>query len=306
MIELICSICKKDWKEVGHAWKRKDNEKIDYYCSGCQSKRKPVRYVYAQGVVVDPANTGIFNKLSGVDDGTLVSNGDFTTDFDWRMGWTPVGPENILVIGDIHEPFCLSGYREFCMNMYHKHNCSHVIFMGDIIDQHHASFHATDPDGLGGGDELDFAISKIQEWYKIFPEADVCLGNHDKIILRKAFNSGISKRWIKDFKDVLGVDWNFQPSHVINNIKFRHGLGMKASPKAGSEMMNVVQGHFHTEAYIHYRVGAGKKIFGAQCPSGIDRKAYAMAYAEEHPKEAVGCMVIKEYGRLPILEMMDL
>lgn len=214
--------------------------------------------------------------------------------------------DNLLVIGDIHEPFSLKGYREFCYEMYIKHNCSSVMFMGDIIDQHYASFHNTDPDGMGGGDELDFAIARIQKWHKLFPDAKVCMGNHDKIILRKAFAAGISKRWIKDFKDVLDVGWDFQPSFTINGVMYRHGMGQKASPKAGSEMMNVIQGHFHTEAYIQYRVGRGKKIFGAQCPCGIDREAYALAYAEEHPKPAIGCMVVKESGRLPILEMMDL
>lgn len=283
MIKLVCSVCGEDWREVGNAYNRTVGQRIDYYCSNCQTKRKPKRVESTYESFID------FGTFSA-----NLSKGH-TTD-----------PENVLVIGDIHEPFCLEGYREFCLSIYQKHRCSHVVFMGDIIDQHHPSFHATDPDGLGGGDELDFAIHKIQAWAKLFPNADVCLGNHDKIILRKAFNSGISKRWIKDFKDVLGVNWNFQPSHILNGVLFRHGMGMKASPKSGSEMMNVVQGHFHTEANITYKVGSGKMIFGMQCPCGIDRKAYAMAYAEEHPKEAIGVGVIKEYGRLPIIEMMEL
>jgi len=273
MIKLNCSACGKDWEDVGNAYMRNSSNKIDYYCNYCQSKRKPIRKVEE-----------LFYDIS-----KIVKE-----------------ESNILVIGDIHEPFCLDGYKEFCHDMYEKHDCNQVIFIGDIIDHHYSSFHATDPDGLGGGTELNFAINKVKEWEKIFPEADVCLGNHDKIILRKAYAAGISKRWIKDFKDVLGVGWNFQPSHKIFNILFRHGMGQKAAPKAGSEFMSVVQGHFHTEAYIHYRVGQGKMVFGAQCPCGIDRKAYAMAYAEEHPKEAIGCLVIKENGRLPILEMMNL
>ena len=31
--------------------------------------------------------------------------------------------ENVLVIGDLHEPFCLDGYLEFCINTY-KNNRS--------------------------------------------------------------------------------------------------------------------------------------------------------------------------------------
>jgi hypothetical protein len=81
---------------------------------------------------------------------------------------------------------------------------------------------------------------------------------------------------------------------------------MKAAPKSGSEMMNVIQGHFHTDAYITYLVGRGKKVFGMQVGCGVDRESYALAYAKEFPKQAIGCGVVLEDGRLPIVEMMDL
>ena len=92
----------------------------------------------------------------------------------------------ILVIGDIHAPFELDGYFEFCQETYAKYNCNQVIFIGDIIDNHYSSFHVSDPDGMGGGDELDYAINDVQKWIKAFPHADVCIGNHDRIIMRKA------------------------------------------------------------------------------------------------------------------------
>ena len=75
---------------------------------------------------------------------------------------------NILVIGDIHEPFCLDGYLEFCLEQYHTHNCNEVVFIGDVIDNHYSSYHETDADGMGGADELDLAISKIAKWYEAF------------------------------------------------------------------------------------------------------------------------------------------
>ena len=75
----------------------------------------------------------------------------------------------ILVIGDIHAPFTLDGYLEFCEDMYARYNCNQVIFIGDIIDNHYASFHATDPDGMGGGDELDVAIEHVKLWSESFP-----------------------------------------------------------------------------------------------------------------------------------------
>jgi hypothetical protein len=64
----------------------------------------------------------------------------------------------ILIVGDIHAPFSLDGYLDFCKETYAIYNCNQVIFIGDIIDNHYSSFHTTDPDGMGGGDELDLAI----------------------------------------------------------------------------------------------------------------------------------------------------
>lgn len=86
--------------------------------------------------------------------------------------------EGVLVVGDLHAPFIREGYLEFCKRIYDKHNLERVVFIGDIIDNHYSSFHDTDPDGHGAGEELDRARKQISEWYKTFPDADVLLGNH--------------------------------------------------------------------------------------------------------------------------------
>jgi hypothetical protein len=114
----------------------------------------------------------------------------------------------ILIIGDIHAPFTLTEYLEFCKDTYAAYNCNQTIFIGDIIDNHYPSYHEVDPNGMGGGEELELAIEQIQMWYKAFPKADVTIGNHDRMIMRKAFSSAIPREWIKSYNEVLGVDWN--------------------------------------------------------------------------------------------------
>ena len=71
----------------------------------------------------------------------------------------------ILVVGDIHAPFELKEYLQFCKDTYANYNCNQVIFIGDIVDNHASSFHISDPDGMGGGDELDLAIKKLKKWH---------------------------------------------------------------------------------------------------------------------------------------------
>ncbi len=63
--------------------------------------------------------------------------------------------KRVLVIGDLHEPFCLDGYLDFCKKQYAIHNCNAVVFIGDIIDNHYSSYHESSADGMGGKYELE-------------------------------------------------------------------------------------------------------------------------------------------------------
>ncbi len=212
----------------------------------------------------------------------------------------------VLVIGDLHEPFCLEGYLQFCIDTYAKYNCNRVIFIGDVIDSHYSSFHETDPDGMGGGDELQLAINKLSRWIDAFPVADITVGNHDRIISRKAFSGGIPKAWIKTFNEVLGApDWNFVDRVVVDNVQYIHGEGGTASTKCRADMMNTVQGHLHTQCYTQHFVGARFRVFGTQVGCGIDHDSYAMGYAKRGKKPAIGCGVIID-GKTAINELMEL
>jgi hypothetical protein len=214
--------------------------------------------------------------------------------------------ENVLVIGDIHEPFSLDGYLEFCLEKYKEFNCTRVVFIGDIIDNHYSSYHETDPNGYSGGQELELAINKIKNWYQNFPVADVIIGNHDRLIMRKAQTSAIPKEWIKNYEDVLNVPgWKFSDRIVINNIQFIHGEAGTARTKCKSDMQSTVQGHLHTQAYTEFFVGSSYKVFGSQVGCGIDFEAYSMAYAKRGKKPAIGCMVILN-SETPINLLMNL
>ena len=199
----------------------------------------------------------------------------------------------VLVIGDLHEPFCLGGYLKHCKDVHAKYNCNKVVFIGDVIDNHYSSYHESDPDGMGAGDELDFAIEKLSHWHKAFPFADVCIGNHDRLIRRKAFSGGIPKRWIKEMSDVLEVPgWTFADKFIIDGVQYVHGESGKAIKKAKDDMMSTVQGHRHTEFGAEWAFGANYAIFGCAVGCGIDVRSYAMAYGKNFKKPAIGCAVI--------------
>jgi hypothetical protein len=217
----------------------------------------------------------------------------------------PTG-SRVLIIGDLHEPFCLDSYFDHCCSVYDQYECDRVVFIGDIIDSHYSSYHEADPDGMGGGDELELAISRLQRWHDKFPHADSILGNHCRLIRRKAFSGGIPKRWVREMADVLEVpSWKFSERVVIDGVQYIHGEGGTARTKSRKDMMSTVQGHLHTQAYTEWTVGAAYKIFGCQVGCGIDHEAYAMSYARNFGKPAIGCAVVL-YGKTCINELADL
>ena len=214
----------------------------------------------------------------------------------------------ILVIGDLHCPFDLDEYFDFCKQTYEKWNCNQTILIGDVIDNHYSSYHETSisDELLTGGQELELAIERLQRYYKEFPIADVIIGNHDRLIMRKSQTSSIPKKWIKSYTDVLEVPtWNFTERIEYDGVQYIHGEASTARTKSKADMQSTVQGHLHTQAYSEFSVGRNFKIFGTQTGCGIDFDSYAMAYAKAGKKPAIGCAVILG-GHTPINCMMDL
>lgn len=216
---------------------------------------------------------------------------------------------NVLIVGDLHEPFCLDKYLDFCLNQYYKYNCNQVIFIGDIIDNHFSSYHETSADGMGGADELDLAIKRISRWYKAFNKKStkVIIGNHDRLIMRKAQTSAIPSKWIKSYKQVLEVpNWEFVERYEQDGVQYIHGEGGTARTKCRADMMNTVQGHLHTQCYTEHYVGKKFRVFGMQVGCGIDFDQYSFAYAKAGKKPAISCSVVLNNGELPINLLMPL
>ena len=206
--------------------------------------------------------------------------------------WT--SKENrVLIIGDTHCPFDLDTYLDFLVDTYKTYNCNKVIHIGDEIDNHFGSYHETDADGMGGGDELDLAIKRLSRYYKQFPNVEVIIGNHTRMVMRKAQTGGIPKKWIKDYNEVLEVpNWEFKVETEIDGVKYVHGEGGTARSRAKMDMQSTVQGHLHTQLYSEYMVGNNSRVFGLQVGCGIDHEQYAFAYAKAGKKPAIGCGVV--------------
>jgi len=198
---------------------------------------------------------------------------------------------NILVIGDLHCPFEKKGALKFVKKVYDKEDIDKVIFLGDVVDNHAMSYHESDPDGMSAGDELKQAIKHLGKWYKMFPDADVCIGNHDALPKRKGFTSGMSSVWIRSLQEVLKVPrWNFKPLLKYGDWFFSHGVGQSVHSRAVDVKAHCVAGHLHSKFEARFN-GEHWSIFGGAL---VDDTSYAMAYGKFGKKTKHGVVVIKD------------
>ncbi len=220
---------------------------------------------------------------------------------------------NVLVISDTHEPFSKEGYLDFCLDIQNKYQCGTIVHIGDEIDNCAISQYAKDPDGLSAGSEAYQALKAMKDWYKAFPNVNVCIGNHSNRMFRLAHLSGIPKRMLKSYEELWEAPrgWNWVESLDLYGVHYTHGTGTSgpsaALKRAVQLRKSVVQGHIHTEAGIQYNVSSLDAIWGMQVGCGISDDKYAFAYAKDNVKKSIiSCGVVLEKGRLPILELMPL
>ena len=215
-------------------------------------------------------------------------------------------PDNVLVIGDPHEPFTKEGYLEFCRKIQEEYDCGTVVHIGDAVDNHAVSYHEKDPEGMSAGDEFNLAIERMKRWYYTFPNVKVCIGNHDALPFRKAFSAGLPKTWLKTYQELLQSPptWEWDFVHQVNGVIYQHGTGlsgeMAAINAARENRQSTVIGHLHTVMNTRFLASYKDLIFGVTVGCGIDHEKYAFAYGKQNTrKPVVACAVILD-GKLPI------
>ena len=216
--------------------------------------------------------------------------------------------DNILIIGDIHEPFCLDGYLEFCREQQERFDCGRVVFIGDIIDSYYESFYEKAIDApMTQQQERQAAIAKLKEWYHVFPEAVVTVGNHTLRYYRKGTKYGIHESHFRPLDQILEApkDWRFVDEIIIDKVLYRHGATGHAFTNAQKERMSVVEGDKHTLGYVQWSSSRKDSIFGMQTGCGIDYRKFAFHYAKNTSKKPViGCGVVLDRGQTPLFLKM--
>ncbi len=218
----------------------------------------------------------------------------------------------VLIIGDPHAPVTRKHYRRFCVATGKKHKCNKVLIIGDVVDWHAVSFHAANPDGPGPVDEYKLALVEVQKWYRAFPKAMVCIGNHDARPKRLAESVKIPARLLRDYNQQWKTPgWIWKTSFIIDDVYYHHGHGKSgginpAYNTAKNMGMSVVLGHYHSRGGYKWIVNPLRRYFGMDVGSGVDDTAYAFAYAKEQTNRSVISCGVVIHGKKPYHIMMEM
>lgn len=204
----------------------------------------------------------------------------------------------VLVIPDIHEPWSHPKAIPHCQKAYQLFKCDRVVQLGDEVDFASFSRFPLNPDMPGAGHELELAIEGLRKWFLAFPHVEVCESNHGMRIFRKAFASGLPKRVLRRYEEILTYPkgWHFNDKPIeIDGVTYMHGEGLsQGSWKTAHHKLkgSVVIGHLHSGAGVLYSQ-TKRRHFTMNTGCLIDPKADAFSYGKHLiEKPTLGCGVV--------------
>lgn len=198
----------------------------------------------------------------------------------------------VLVIGDTHAPSVHPGYLAFCSDLRDRYQCNRVVHIGDVVDFHSISFHAHVPDMPGPKDEFEQAFEATRPWVEAFPRASVCIGNHDRRVIRLAESVNIPARFVRDYREVWETPgWKWAEEFIIDDVHYSHGEGCGGLHPAYNQMqkmlMSAVIGHVHTAGGVSWLANPTRRMFGLDTGCGIDEKSLAFQYGKHFKRRSI-------------------
>lgn len=208
----------------------------------------------------------------------------------------------ILVIPDLHFPYCHPDSLDFLHKLKKLLNPSRVICLGDELDYHAMSFHDSDPDLDSAGAELVKSLGYIDTLHELFPKMDLMDSNHGSMAYRRQKHAGMPRHLLKSYNEVLCVpvdDWKWHHNLKIQLpsgefVVFGHYFGANVLRASQAMGMSIVQGHAHSSFDLQYWRNENGLHFGATVGCLIDDKSLAFAYNKLQIKRPItGAMFIE-------------
>lgn len=208
--------------------------------------------------------------------------------------------KSILVISDMHIPYHHGDLFTFLRDIKNKYKPDKIVCIGDEVDYHAISFHASDPELLSPGDELKEAIRYLKMLYKIFPKVDVVDSNHGSLVYRKAKAMGLPSTVFKSYRNILeapkGWSWHHDLTLKMNDgnkVYFHHGKTSAPAKLSKNMSMSAVQGHYHSRFEIIHWANPTGMFFDMRVGCLINDKSMAFHYNKTTmDRPIIGCGII--------------
>lgn len=208
--------------------------------------------------------------------------------------------KSILFISDPHYPYNHPDILSFLREIKKTYKPDKIVFSGDELDHHAASFHEHNQDLYSHGHEMAEAIKRMQPLYKLFPEADLLDSNHGSMAFRRAIYGNLSAKVIRPYREQISAPkgWHWHDELILyasndQPIYFCHGKSSDVLKVSQSMGMNVCQGHFHEKFELRYWGNKLGLFWGLTAGCLIENSSLAFAYNKVNLKRPViGCAVI--------------
>ena len=209
--------------------------------------------------------------------------------------------DRILVISDLHAPYCHVDSISFLEKLKKKYNPTTIINIGDEASYNSIHFHEIDPDLASAGDELEVTKSWLHRLEKLFPNMVILESNHGSMVLRRAIAKGMSRKFIKSYNDILEVNdgWIWKDKHQIEyegkKILFGHQFSKNIAKAVREYSQCVVQGHFHCTSEAIFVSNEFHLNWGMTVGCLVNKDSLAMAYMKINlAKPILSCGIITE------------
>ena len=203
-------------------------------------------------------------------------------------------------IGDVHLPCMKKGYIEFLIDTFDKWGVTDIMIMGDMVDMSTLSHHIPEADAPSVPEEFKKAQDILDIFYKVFPVAKCCRGNHTMRLEQRANDSGIPSFCIKSLRELFKIPdtWDIEDSYEINGVTYCHGTQFNSrnilTTAANYTSGSLCLGHQHSLLGVVYNTNMfGKESFAMCCGCGVDDKSYAFRYGKNNKmKSVLGCGIV--------------
>lgn len=193
---------------------------------------------------------------------------------------------NILVVPDLHLPFCAKNSIEFIKQTLKEQDIDEVVFTGDLVDLYMFSKYDKNPDAMNVREEINKAKKQLKQLVKMIPKAKICIGNHEMRLFKQASGAGFYTDIVKSLNAILDLPktWVFAEKFEIDGIIFTHGDGLSGRMAAFKLIEKYrkpcVIGHLHGQFTLTYLNNGVKTCWACVAGCMVDAGSYAMAYGK--------------------------